>query len=400
MGTRETYLRLEEWLRTGPAATATVIRTRGSTPREVGAKMLVDASRTFGTIGGGCGEAEVVQLARTLLSEGNRRRGIVHIDLTESAWETSDRICGGTMDVLVETWPSPSPSPSPSDPTDAGQSVWTLLRRNDGFVRVVSLPEGTDRFWSPSTENVTSGVPTGELADRCDTAWRAGRSRIDELPSTTASESATARFFEVVSPRRTLIVCGAGHIAEPLVSMAAWLDLSVVVIDDRPDFACRERFPGASTILAQPFPEALSSLEITERTLAVLVTRGHRHDEACLRLLLDTRAQYIGMLGSRRRVRAIVGQLQSEGHAPDRLARVWAPIGLDLGADTPAEIAISILAEIVALLHRAADADDSGAERNVPEAAHRHLRERRHHHVTPPPPDGESPDHREGSADP
>ncbi|MBT9151983.1 MAG: putative xanthine dehydrogenase subunit A [Firmicutes bacterium] len=149
------------------------------------------------------------------------------------------------------------------------------------------------------------------------------------------------------TPPPTMLICGGGHIAQPLAVMAGMLDFKVVVIDDRPYFASRERFPNAREVICAPFVEALQSLTITAHTYAVIVTRGHRHDAVCLRVLLSTSAAYIGMIGSRRRVNEMKEMLAAEGVPREQLAALHAPIGLAIGAETPAEIATSILAEVV-----------------------------------------------------
>lgn len=154
-------------------------------------------------------------------------------------------------------------------------------------------------------------------------------------------------YFEVLARAPQLIVVGAGHIAVPLVAIAAILDFSVIVVDDRPEFANSERFPNAASILVGPYRETVRDLKVDEDTYAVLVTRGHVHDQACLEELIDTPVAYIGMIGSKRRVRTVVEHLREKGTSEGQLTRVWAPIGLDLGAQTPAEIALAIVAEIV-----------------------------------------------------
>jgi len=156
----------------------------------------------------------------------------------------------------------------------------------------------------------------------------------------------------VYSPPVRLVVCGGGHISQPLVKMAALLDFIVTVIDDRPLFANVARFPEAALVMCSPFDQALSSLVLTRQTYAVIVTRGHRHDAMCVRQLIAADIAYLGMIGSRRRVREMREVLLAEGVAKDRVAALYAPIGLGIGAETPAEIAVSILAEIIEVKNR------------------------------------------------
>lgn len=157
----------------------------------------------------------------------------------------------------------------------------------------------------------------------------------------------TEVYVEPYAPAPSIVICGAGHIAVPLAEMAKFAGFHVTVIDDRADYANSRRFPTADEIVADDFTEALARTRITAATAVVLVTRGHRYDWDCLRTVIHSRAMYIGMIGSRRRVRAATMGLEAEGVAPELLARVAAPIGLDIGSETPEEIAVAILAEII-----------------------------------------------------
>lgn len=156
-------------------------------------------------------------------------------------------------------------------------------------------------------------------------------------------------YVERWEPPAELVIVGAGHVAQPLALIGSMLDFRVTVLDDRPEFATRERFPGADRVLVADFADPLAGIAIDHRTSIVLVTRGHRHDYDCLRELAgrDVLPRYIGMIGSKRRVRAAFEQLAAEGVPADWLARVHAPLGLDIGAETPAEIAVAVAAEIV-----------------------------------------------------
>lgn len=155
-------------------------------------------------------------------------------------------------------------------------------------------------------------------------------------------------FVEVQRRPPQLIIVGAGHIAAPLCRLAALCDFSVTVIDDRRQFANRGRFPDADTVIAAGIQQTVRDLEMDEDVYVVLVTRGHSLDVACLLEIIDRPLAYIGMIGSRRRVRAVFDLLvQERGIDPEKLARVNAPVGLPIAAETPAEIAISIMAEVI-----------------------------------------------------
>lgn len=154
-------------------------------------------------------------------------------------------------------------------------------------------------------------------------------------------------YFEVLARPARLVIVGAGHIAVPLARMAKLLDFQVVVLDDRPEYANQERFPEADQILVGPYRETLRGVDLDSDSHIVLVTRGHVHDQACLEEVLNGPAAYIGMIGSRRRVRTVMAHVHANGHDLENLKRVYAPVGLDIGARTPAEIALAIMAEIV-----------------------------------------------------
>ena len=159
-------------------------------------------------------------------------------------------------------------------------------------------------------------------------------------------------YLELHLPRAELIIVGAGHIARPLCTIGALLDFRVFVLDDRPRFATRERFPEAEEVRRVDFSDPFHNHAIGPWSHLVLVTRGHRYDYECLRRLLHLEPPpgYIGMIGSRRRVRATYVQLQEEGIPLSRIRTVRAPVGLDLGAETPEEIAVSVASELI--LHR------------------------------------------------
>jgi xanthine dehydrogenase accessory factor len=148
-------------------------------------------------------------------------------------------------------------------------------------------------------------------------------------------------------PRPSVVILGAGHIAVALARVCALLGHALTVIDDRPEYACHERFPDADRVVVADFAAALDQLEVTPATYFVLVTRGHKLDYLCLRKIIQTHPVYIGMIGSRRRVRAALQALLREGVPADQLRRLHAPIGLDIGADSPEEIAVSVAAEMI-----------------------------------------------------
>jgi xanthine dehydrogenase accessory factor len=155
-------------------------------------------------------------------------------------------------------------------------------------------------------------------------------------------------FWDKLSRQKSALVLGAGHISQPLTQMLAMVGYAVTVVDDRPDFANTARFPLAEQVVCQNFGKALAELSLSGFGAIIIVTRGHRSDLECLRAVIDQPAAYVGMIGSQGRVRVVINTMTEEGFDKDALARLRAPIGLDIGAETPAEIALGIVSEIVA----------------------------------------------------
>ena len=155
-------------------------------------------------------------------------------------------------------------------------------------------------------------------------------------------------YMERIDPARRAVIAGAGHVGHALARILTLLEFHVVIVDPRPEWASAERFPGA-TLVHEPFPEGIATLELTPADAVVLVTPGHQHDRESLRRTLDTPAGYVGMIGSRTKVATVFKALREEGVSDEQIARVHAPIGLAIGAETPAEIAVAIAAEIISL---------------------------------------------------
>jgi len=234
------------------AAVATVINAKGSTPREIGSKMLIRNDGTvLGSIGGGSLEAQVCKEAMKVMKEN--RSTVLRFDLTGKEVAEEGMICGGNMEVFVEP----------------------------------------------------------------------------------------------IAPEPCLYIFGGGHISLFLAKLGKMVGFKVVVVDDRPEFANPERFPEADEVIAQDLLLTFPGLTINKSSYIAIVTRGHLQDETALEWALNTDAAYIGIIGSRKKNQAIFTHLQSKGVTTKRLEKVHAPIGLDINAETPEEIAVSIIAEIV-----------------------------------------------------
>jgi xanthine dehydrogenase accessory factor len=180
----------------------------------------------------------------------------------------------------------------------------------------------------------------------------------------TYEEDQVELFVEVQRRPPTLIIVGAGHVAQPLATLGKLIDFEVAVIDDRPQYANKKRFPQADQVIAAPFRSTLHNWPIDADTFIVLVTRGHSHDVECLLEVIDSPARYIGMIGSKRRVQAVFDLLEQEQGIPrEKFDRIYAPIGLDIGAESPAEIGVCIIAEIVKMYR-------GGRARSLSDALH------------------------------
>jgi len=185
------------------------------------------------------------------------------------------------------------------------------------------------------------------LVRESDTHARAEKSQLVSLAIPDSSTKLEV-FFEVMPAPPKLIVVGAGHIAVPLVKIAKVLDFHVTVIDDRLLYANRERFPDADEVLTGDMAQMLKDMTLTQSCYIVLITRGHAYDEPCLRNIIHSNAKYIGMIGSRRRIKACFQRFRDEEKVTeDAIQRIYAPIGLDIATETPAEIALSILGEVI-----------------------------------------------------
>ena len=342
--------------RNQPFALATVINVRGSTPREVGAKMIVRDDGQFGTIGGGCGEAEVFRKARLLLEEGAGAR-LAEVDLTGDFDQQEIGTCGGIMDVFIDLW-APADLQIARKLADAAghNRPAALLTVVDPGARS-EAPAGAKTVVDPTEREVGAeligleGAALRQIAERAADAT-AGLLELDGAgglkPITHIEPSGAPRLFiDPITGAQRLIIVGAGHIAQPLCELGSMLGFHVTVIDDRASFANRERFAQADSIIVKPFTSAIESLRLDRHCYLISVTRGHAFDEEVVRAALKQPGCFIGMIGSRRRSRAMLARLAEDGIDPLLLDEVHAPLGVDIGAETPEEIAISIIAEII-----------------------------------------------------
>lgn len=350
MSNREIYQEIEAQLLAGkPVVEATVIQTKGSTPRGEGSRMLVRADGSLsGTIGGGCGEAGVIQKARLSLRDGKFREDLA--DLTEDITTDAEGVCGGTLRVFIQPW-----QPTPENIALAGQ----LKNLADGDAevvvhQVVQAPDGEDDSLGRYIIQDSQGhllSPSPAAPPELPALPPLPELRHHQLKRVGAHQIYSERWL----PIPTLIVVGAGHIAEPLEQMARMSGFRTVVVDDRTLFANRQRFPDATQVVCGPILEVVRQINLNAHTYLVLVTRGHTLDMDALRVVIDRGEPlaYLGMIGSIRRIRAVFQLLEERGYHRAGFEHVHAPVGLDIGAETPAEIAVCIVAEMIGVRRNA-----------------------------------------------
>jgi xanthine dehydrogenase accessory factor len=338
---RDVIGRLIEILEKGSEAiVCQVVETRGSTPQKAGSMMIVDPDgRQGGTLGGGCVENEVKTKALQQLSSGT---AAVHSFILDHDYAWADGlICGGRMVVIAQPVRGP-------EPLRYFRSVDKFLEEGTGFTEAIVLGNGSAadqpvgrRFLFDGEGISRACLPSGEIPDGL-------ASRIPKPVARPKPSVHDGIAFLPSWPRIRLIVVGAGHVGQAVADLAAQADFDVWVVDDRVQYANRERFPRAQRIVVSPIDDVIPTLEITPRCYALIVTRGHGHDQEALFHLAPTEAAYVGLIGSRRKIRLIFDNLREAGIRDVDLDRVTAPVGLDIGSQTVPEIAISIVAELIA----------------------------------------------------
>jgi len=328
-------------------AMATLVATHGTSPKREGAKMWVgEEGRILGSVTiGGCVDARVIAESEKALSSFKSR--LVEMKLAdEDAWEIGFS-CAGDLDVLIE----------PVDLTDPKGNLFDLYRavrvaldQGHGAVLATALQDSALKLLVLETGETsgTLGSPDLDRAARV-VALELVRKRNSCTVALGPNASPVEVFFEVHGPPPILMVFGAGHVAMPLISLAHDLGLKTIVVDGRPRFATRERFPDVDELLIGIPSEIAETLSYTSSTFVVLTAHDYKYDLPVLRVVLPARPAYVGLLGSRRRGKAIKEFLQDGGMEPALLEQLHVPTGLDIGADTAAEIALSILAEAVAI---------------------------------------------------
>jgi xanthine dehydrogenase accessory factor len=343
---------------------ATIVTSNGSAPRTAGAQMIVRKDGSIrGTIGGGLLEAQVLKAAASVFQ--TRGSVVKEFHFTGNDAANMDMICGGWQEILLEYL----------DGSDAAveaffNETFACIQKRQKVWKVTALP-GSDlnpavRCWlvkmdGSFIENVDSGGATRPLnpflveasshADGVlDLNLQGVRVNLANLhnPQVISTESDTRYLVEPADIYGTVFIFGAGHVSQKLALLTGMVGFRTIVLDDRPEFANRQRFESADEIIViDTFKEAFKGLEVDPDSSLIIVTRGHLNDAVVLEQALTTKAGYVGMIGSKRKREMVYQELLERGTTAESLKRVHSPIGLPIEADSPEEIAVSITAELI-----------------------------------------------------
>ena len=326
----EVYDVIKEYLAKGMTGTvATIADKLGAAPRGEGAKMFVgEDGKFFGTVGGGCMEAEVWQEARKVTKTGEAK--FVHYRMNGKEIEDGGMVCGGNVDIFLE--------PLLERHKDIYDAVPNLEKKGRRAIIVTKF--GKDYF-SKSLIDAYGG----RWGDPVIESEVEGYSRFfaEKHPKVLGD----GVVIEPIGIASTVYIFGAGHISRYLAQAAKMVDFNVVVIDDREDFANKERFPEADKVVVSDFQKVFDILDYVGDVYVVIVTRGHNHDAYVLEEALKRPSKYIGMIGSKRKVKMVYDYLRDKGVEESALSVVHSPIGIKINSETPQEIAVSIVAELI-----------------------------------------------------
>ena len=324
-------------------AYCTVVETKGSTPQKPGAKLLILPDlRNIGTLGGGCVEAEARRQAIGLMQDGKPRLLEFQLD-SDYGWDDG-LICGGNMKIFIDL------------PKTRSEAV-IFTRLQELNAEKIPLMCATVVKSEKQTVDVgmkmifaTNGERIGTLGNsvlEADVESQISGILEKNRASLLQQNDTTSIFLEPLQPRPTLLIAGAGHVGQALCHLGGWLDFDIVIVDDRADFASTERLPEADEIIIGDIAEELRKYTKNHLTYVVIVTRGHQNDESALHSVIESDARYIGLIGSRRKIKLIFDDLLEIGIPQEKLQRVYAPIGLDINSKTVPEIAVSIASQLI-----------------------------------------------------
>jgi xanthine dehydrogenase accessory factor len=325
---------------------ATLISASGSSSKKIGAKMLVGASGKLlgGVTIGGCVDAQVIEAGDGLIARGGGRLLDISLD-DDEAWEIG-LTCGGNVEVMLQRV-------APADAADPTVSAYAAVRAalaHDRAIVVATPIAGVEGALTLDEDGTSTGSLGDSTTDAEARTIAADVLRTGSRDVTITTPAGSRRiFFDRYAPPTTLVIVGAGQIAMSLTVLARELDMRTIVVDGRERYATPERFPFADSICVGMPSEIVAGIAPTKRVAVVLVSHDYKYELPVLRQLLRQPVGYLGMLGSKKRGTAVRDLLRDEGFTDEELARVRTPIGLDLGGKSSPEVALAILAEIVAV---------------------------------------------------
>lgn len=323
---------------------ATILSKEGSAPRSAGTKMIVhDDGHISGTIGGGWVEARVQEICKDFFKN---KAGVLiqEFTLDSMAYQDMDMVCGGNITLLIEYLPATAENldffTRHLDMVARNQNGFTASRLDKKEENIYSIKrfliDAENHQWSTSPVKL-SDETLAQLADHAD---------VMRSPGLVHLEGATF-FVEPAKFNGILYILGAGHLAIETARLANSIGFKTVVMDDRDEFANRQRFPMAEVHVLDNFDRCFHGFDVGEGSYIVIMTRGHLYDRTILEQALETKATYIGMIGSRSKKKVLYDYLLGQGISQERLDLVHSPIGLAINAQTPEEIAVSIVAELI-----------------------------------------------------
>ena len=325
---------------------ATVIRTKGSTPQKPGAKLLVRQDGTgAGTLGGGCVEGDIWFAAKQLMQQGGEAE-YREYELNEELAAEDGLVCGGTMYFLID------PVYTPEDYLPYAREI-DFAYKGEGAVALATViksgNDGKSRIGDKLfiRENGKTEGTLGNLETDKGAIEKANILMIHGRNEYVMTASGAEYFIEAYTTPPQLVICGGGHVSRALASLAKPLEFRLFITDDREEFANEDRFPEADIIVSEKPEDALPNLPINPNTFIVVATRGHRYDNSALLAAAKTPARYVGLMGSKRKTILIYEDLMRSDLSLDRIREIRSPIGLDIKARTPEEIAISIMSEVL-----------------------------------------------------
>lgn len=342
-----------------PFALGTVVYTTGSTPQKIGARaVFLPGGEILGTLGGGCMEAEARRRGLQMVRGGEAELLELHLD-DDFGWDDG-LICGGTAHIFLQ--------PKPEEQAEVyraalklkeerGRGVFALVTVSGGenLGRAVLVRSGADTVGDVGAPALQAAIEETARGLLLEGREEPRRIRLRDLDTTV--------YFEPLLPRPVCFIAGAGHIGAALSHYAARCGFEVAIVDDRPSLCNSERLPDVEHLLVGDIVETVRNWPKTPDTYFVIVTRGHRHDAVVLREVIDAPLAYLGMIGSKRKILTIYEEFVRDGLAtPEELARIHAPIGLDIGALTVDEIALCIAAELVMVRRKGAGRDSNVTE--------------------------------------